>query len=91
MSQLIERCPTLNELFLANNEIDNEGANALINAIQDRKDFKNIDIENNRFSGDAITKLFNLLPVTKLNLIKNPINDNQMMSLSQTIKNNRNL
>ena len=49
------RNPTLNELYLANNEIDNEGAESLIAALKNRKDFKNIDIDNNKFSGDAIT------------------------------------
>lgn len=75
VANLVKKSPNLNELYLANNEIDNEGANALIAAIKDRKDFKNIDIDNNKFSGDAITQLFNVLPVTKLNLIKNVISD----------------
>mgnify|MGYP001378678384 CR=1 FL=1 len=55
VANLVKKSPNLNELYLANNEIDNEGANALIAAIKDRKDFKNIDIDNNKFSGDAIT------------------------------------
>lgn len=76
MASLLMRNPTLNELYLANNEIDNEGAESLIAVLKNRKDFKNIDIDNNKFSGDAITQLFNVLPVTKINLIKNVITDN---------------
>jgi hypothetical protein len=29
-----------------------------VNVLKDRKDFKNIDIDNNKFSGDAIAELF---------------------------------
>jgi hypothetical protein len=64
----VTRCVALNELYLANNDIDNEGAKMLVDVLRDRKDFKNIDIDNNKFSGDAITELFQVLPLTKLNL-----------------------
>jgi hypothetical protein len=43
---------------LANNDIDNEGAKVLVKALKNRSDFKNIDIDNNKFSGEAITELF---------------------------------
>ena len=73
---LIGKCETLNELYLANNDIDNEGAKVLVKAIKTRGNFKNIDLDNNKFSGEAITELFELLPLGKLNLIKNVLNDN---------------
>ena len=72
---LINKCGTLNELYLANNEIDNEGAKTLVKAIKTRHDFKNIDLDNNKFGGEAITELFQLLPLSKLNLIKNALTD----------------
>jgi hypothetical protein len=43
--------------------------------LKSRKDFKNIDIDNNKFSGDAIAELFKTLPLTKLNLVKQPITE----------------
>ena len=60
---------------MANNEIDNDGAILLVKAIKTRADFKNIDLDNNKFSGDAITDLFTVLPLAKLNLIKNVLTD----------------
>lgn len=47
MAQLISKCTTLTELYLANNLIDNDGAKALVKAIKGRSDFKNIDLDNN--------------------------------------------
>lgn len=73
----------MNELFLANNDIDNDGAKVLVQAIKKRGDFKNIDLDNNKFSGEAITELFQLLPLGKLNLIKNVLNDNQVEALTK--------
>lgn len=58
VANLLPKCDTLNELYLANNEIDNEGARALVVALKGRDDFKNIDLDNNKFGGDAITELF---------------------------------
>ena len=58
IAQLIQRCDTLTALYLANNEIDNEGAKVLVKSIKERSDFKNIDLDNNKFSGDTITELF---------------------------------
>lgn len=56
-----------------------------------RKDFKNIDLDNNKFSGDQMTELFQVLPLTKLNLIKSVLTEQQMKPLSQTMKANKNL
>jgi len=47
---LINRCPTLEELQLQNNAIDNHGAQALVNAIRGRKITK-LDVDNNQISG----------------------------------------
>ena len=71
MAQIIQKCDTLTELYLANNDIDNEGAKVLVKSIKERPDFKNIDLDNNKFSGDTITELFQILPLSKLNLTKN--------------------
>lgn len=60
---------------MANNEIDNDGAKALVKAIKGRKDFKNIDLDNNHFSGEAISELFTILPLNKLNLIRSVLTD----------------
>lgn len=57
IANLVSKCDTLNELYLANNEIDNEGAKDLVDVLKGRKNFKNIDLDNNRFSGEAITEL----------------------------------
>lgn len=65
----------MRELYLSNNEIDNEGAEALIKSIKARRGFKTIDLDNNKFSGDSISELLHVLPVTKLNLIKNILNE----------------
>lgn len=71
---------------MANNEIDNEGAALLVKAIKTRSDFKNIDLDNNKFSGDAITDLFTVLPLSKLNLIKNVLTESQVEPLAKQIK-----
>ena len=75
IASLITKCDTLNEIYLANNEIDNDGAKSLVNSLKGRNDFKNIDLDNNKFSGEAMTNLFQVLPLTKLNLIKNILTD----------------
>jgi len=43
---------------LANNQIDNDGAKALAAVLRERKDFRNIDLDNNKFSGEAAMELF---------------------------------
>lgn len=83
MAQLISKCDTLTELYLANNEIDNDGAKLLVKAIKGRKDFRNIDLDNNHFSGEAITELFTILPLNKLNLIKSVLAEAQVEPLAK--------
>jgi Ran GTPase-activating protein (RanGAP) involved in mRNA processing and transport len=79
---LIQKCDSLTELYLANNEIDNEGVKVLVKAIKNRPDFKNIDLDNNKFSGDTITELFSILPLSKINLTKNVLTEQQVTPLS---------
>ena len=91
VASLIQKCDSLTELYLANNDIDNEGAKALVKAIKERADFKNIDLDNNKFSGETITELFQILPLSKLNLTKNVLTDSQVEPLAQQIKLNKSL
>jgi hypothetical protein len=72
---LITKCGSLTELYLANNDIDNDGAKVLVKSIKDRPDFKNVDLDNNKFSGDTITELFSILPLSKINLTKNVLTE----------------
>ena len=65
----------LEELQLANNEIDNVGAAYLIKVLKDKTRLSEIDIDNNKISGDTLTDLFNILPLRNLNLIKNVLTD----------------
>jgi hypothetical protein len=81
----------LTELYLANNEIDNEGVKVLVKSIKDRPDFKNIDLDNNKFSGETITELFSILPLSKINLTKNVLTEQQVSPLSKQIKTNKSL
>lgn len=91
MAQLIQKCETLSELYLANNDIDNEGAKVLVKSIKERPGFKNIDLDNNKFSGDTITELFQLLPLSKLNLTKNVLTEAQVEPLARQIRLNKSL
>lgn len=43
----------------------------MVKSIKERADFRNVDLDNNKFSGDTITELFQILPLSKLNLTKN--------------------
>lgn len=63
----------------------------LVKAIKERPDFKNIDLDNNNFSGDTITELFSILPLSKINLTKNVLTEQQITPLSKQIKTNRSL
>ena len=36
VAQLLSKCDTLTDLYLANNDIDNEGAKVLVKAIRER-------------------------------------------------------
>lgn len=68
-------CNTLEEIQLSNNDIDNDGARQLIQVLKNKKKFSNIDIDNNKISGQTLTDLFQLLPLRNLNLIKNVLTD----------------
>ena len=72
---MITKCGSLTELYLANNDIDNDGAKVLVKSIKDRPDFKNVDLDNNKFSWDTITELFSILPLSKINLTKNVLTE----------------
>lgn len=84
----ITKCHTLEELQLSNNQIDNEGASELIKVLKNRSNFSNIDIDNNKISGDTLTNLFNLLPLRNLNLLKNSLTDMQVTPVAKTLKDN---
>ena len=75
VAQCLKRFDTMTELSVANNLIDNKGGKALIEAIKGRTDFQNVDLDNNKFTGDMINEIFSVLPCSKLNLIKNVLND----------------
>jgi hypothetical protein len=59
--------------------------------LKNKKQFNNIDIDNNHISGDTLTNLFNLLPLRNLNLLKNSLSDAQVSPISQTLQNNKNI
>ena len=86
--EFISKCHTLEELQLSNNQIDNDGANELIKVLKNRSNFSNIDIDNNKISGETLTNLFNLLPLRNLNLLKNSLTDQQVTPVSKTLKDN---
>lgn len=48
-------------------------------------------MDNNKFSGEIITELFKLLPLSKLNLIKNELVDSQVQAIANQIKVNKSL
>ena len=68
-------CNTLEEIQLSNNDIDNDGAEQLIQVLKNKNKFSNIDIDNNKISGKTLTNLFQILPLRNLNLIKNVLTD----------------
>jgi Ran GTPase-activating protein (RanGAP) involved in mRNA processing and transport len=70
VAELIKKCKTLEELYLSTNNIANDGARQIAAALKTRRDFKTIDIDNNKFSGAAILELFSIMPVGKLNLVR---------------------
>ena len=63
----------------------------LVKSIKERTDFKNIDLDNNKFSGETITELFSILPLSKINLTKNVLTEQQVSPLSKQIKTNKSL
>lgn len=87
---LINRCPTLEELQLQNNDIDNTGAQSLVEAIRGRK-FTKLDIDNNRISGQVLSDLLVVVPVRKLNLVRNKLTDAQVEPLKQSLVSKRDL
>ena len=50
-----------------------------------------IDVDNNKISGNILTDLFNKLPLTNINLLKNILDDQQVAPIAQTLKNNMNI
>lgn len=91
IAEVIRKCKTLRELFLSNNKIANDGARQIAAALKTRKNFQTIDIDNNKFSGQAILELFSIMPVGKLNLVKQKLSDEEARSMSQTISMNKSL
>ena len=81
---LINRCPTLEEIQLQNNNIDNAGGQALAESIQGRKITK-LDVDNNQISGQVLAALLVVVPVRKLNLVKNRLTDTQVEPLKQSL------
>ena len=81
---LINRCPTLEEIQLQNNNIDNAGGQALAESIQGRKITK-LDVDNNQISGQVLAALLVVVPVRKLNLVKNRLTDAQVEPLKQSL------
>lgn len=60
---------------MSNNEIDNEGAQYLIKMLKGKNNLTEIDLDNNKISGQTLTDLFGILPLRNLNLMKNEITD----------------
>ena len=63
----------------------------LVKSIKERTNFKNIDLDNNKFSGETITELFSILPLNKLNLTKNILTEEQVEPLAKQIQLNKSL
>ena len=87
---LVSKCDTITELHLQNNQICNEGGEQLVNAIQQRKLTK-LDIDNNNISGGPLASLLMVVPVTKLNLVRNRLSDAQVDPMRQNMIEKRDL
>lgn len=87
---LIRACPTLEEIQLQNNGIDNNGAQQLVEVIQGRK-FTKLDVDNNKISGQVLSDLLVVVPVKKLNLVRNKLSDAQVEPLKQSLVSSRDL
>ena len=59
--------------------------------LKNKKKFNNIDIDNNKISGQTLTDLFQLLPLRNLNLMKNVLSDEQIGPVGKTLKENVNI
>ena len=82
-------------MTLANNEIENSGADELIkvlqgedNRTQQLRSEIDIDIDNNKISGTTLTNLLNKLKLKSLNLMRNELTDQQVAPISQTLQTN---
>ena len=88
LCDFIINCYSLEELQMANNEIDNVGAQHLIKVLKGKNQLTEIDIDNNKISGSVLTDLFNILPLRNLNLMKNVLTDEQVAPISKTLSTN---
>ena len=73
---------------MANNDIDNEGAQYLIKMLKGKNSLSEIDLDNNKISGQTLTDLFGILPLRNLNLMKNALTDAQMAPIAKTLHDN---
>ena len=73
---------------MANNDIDNVGAQHLIKVLKGKNQLTEIDIDNNKISGSVLTDLFTILPLRNLNLMKNVLTDEQVAPISKTLSTN---
>ena len=87
---LIRRCPTLEEIFLQNNQIDNSGAQTLVEVIRGRKITK-LDVDNNYITGRVLSDLLVVVPVRKLNLVRNKLTDAHVEPIKQSLVSKRDL
>lgn len=60
---------------MANNDIDNDGAQYLIKMLKGKNTLSEIDLDNNKISGQTLTDLFGILPLRNLNLMNNALSD----------------
>jgi hypothetical protein len=60
---------------MSNNDIDNDGAQYLIKMLKGKNSITEIDLDNNKISGQTLTDLFGILPLRNLNLMKNALTD----------------
>lgn len=59
---LMDKCNTLQELQLQNNDIDNTGGQALVAQIKKRKVAK-LDCDNNQLTGTILADLLQMTPI----------------------------
>ena len=76
--------------MLQNNNIDNHGAQTLVEVIQGRK-FTKLDVDNNKISGKVLSDLLVVVPVRKLNLVRNKLTDPQVEPIKQSLVAKRDL
>lgn len=88
--ELISKCPTLEEIMLQNNNIDNEGAQVLVQVIKGRK-ITRLDIDGNPISGSVLAALLQVVPVSKLNIVRKQLSDAQVEPIKNNMLDTRNL